>query len=355
MAYGGIMGKGLPGNVLKSQIISDGEPLYTQVNIDLSTKNEGDIITLPEDGKNVEFYVAKKDYEPGLNGTGRALLVRKDVYPQSRQWDAGNVNAYATSDIDAWLHGPYKAMFPESIQTAMGTTEFSYTVGNGSGTLSTLERAVFILSFTELYGGTNSGNYEGTKLPDPSVFYGSFQWTRSPVISTNYAVRTVINASTTSSSHANTSSLFRPTFTLPNTFTYTYYVDSTGNAYEDQAYSDASYQFVNQAGIVMPIAQIETGSYVGTGKYGENNPNVLTFSFAPKLIIFASNEKPGSYYVIGTFVYNAPRGITTTRMNTTPSVAQLSWEDKTVKYYSTDNANYQLNSNTITYYYVAIG
>lgn len=31
--------------------------------------------------------------------------------------------------------------------------------------------------------------------------------------------------------------------------------------------------------------QIETGSYVGTGKYGSSNPTSLTFNFVPKLVI----------------------------------------------------------------------
>ena len=30
--------------------------------------------------------------------------------------------------------------------------------------------------------------------------------------------------------------------------------------------------------------QIETGSYVGTGTYGQANPNTLTFGFAPKVV-----------------------------------------------------------------------
>ena len=32
-------------------------------------------------------------------------------------------------------------------------------------------------------------------------------------------------------------------------------------------------------------AKIQTGSYIGTGTYGSNNPNTLTFDFEPKLLI----------------------------------------------------------------------
>ena len=56
-------------------------------------------VKLKENGVLVEFYVAKHNYESGLNGSGRTLLVRKDCYDQ-RQWHGSNVNAYATSAID---------------------------------------------------------------------------------------------------------------------------------------------------------------------------------------------------------------------------------------------------------------
>ena len=48
--------------------------------IPLSDYEEGDIIKLNEGGSPVEFYVSKHDYESGLNGSGRTLVVRKDTY-----------------------------------------------------------------------------------------------------------------------------------------------------------------------------------------------------------------------------------------------------------------------------------
>ena len=67
---------------------------------------EGSIITLKEDGNYVEFYVTKHDYESGLNGTGKTLLVRKDTYG-ARVWDDNNATNYPTSDIDNWLNTSY--------------------------------------------------------------------------------------------------------------------------------------------------------------------------------------------------------------------------------------------------------
>ena len=61
----------------------------------LGNKSVGSIVKLKENGVLVDFYVAKHDYENGLNGSGRTLVVRKDCY-DTRQWHTSNVNAYAT-------------------------------------------------------------------------------------------------------------------------------------------------------------------------------------------------------------------------------------------------------------------
>ena len=44
----------------------------------LGNKSVGSIVKLKENGVLVDFYVAKHDYENGLNGMGRTLVVRKD-------------------------------------------------------------------------------------------------------------------------------------------------------------------------------------------------------------------------------------------------------------------------------------
>ena len=115
----------------------------------LSTYTEGSIIKINENGSPVEFYVAKHNYETELNGAGRTLVVRKDCYDK-RQWHSSNVNAYATSTIDSWLNGDYKNLLSASISKAISTTKFKYTPGNDNTTVGTLERAIFLLSATEL-------------------------------------------------------------------------------------------------------------------------------------------------------------------------------------------------------------
>ena len=182
----------------------------------------GSIVKLNESGSPVEFYVAKHDYESGLNGAGRTLVVRKDCY-DTRAWHSSNVNAYASSAIDTWLNGTYKALLDADIQSVIGATKFYYTPGNGSTSVSTLTRAIFLLSATELNRSSSWFNVEGTALPIASILQiayrnGSavFQWTRSPNTnnpSVAYFLRTnggIGNDYCTSTSGS------RPAFTLPS-------------------------------------------------------------------------------------------------------------------------------------------
>lgn len=148
---------------------------------------EGTIITITESGAPVEFYVAKQNYEPGLNGDGRTLMVRKDVYDQ-RQWNSSSANAWASSTIHSWLNSGYKGLFSAYVQSIMGATTYEYTVGNNNNTVTTRSDAVFLLSLTEL--GENYPSYanvEGSALSIASTLKIAYQngaattqWTRSP-------------------------------------------------------------------------------------------------------------------------------------------------------------------------------
>ena len=189
----------------------------------LSDFEEGALVKLNENGSPVEFYVAKHDYEPDLNGAGRTLLVRKDCY-DNRAWDAGNVNAYATSDIDAWFNGDYKNMLDPSIQTAIGTTKFRYTPGNGHNTVGTLERAIFALSLTELGQSHTYANVEGSALPIASTLRIAYQggsataqWTRSSYTNNTNSAWRLTSYGNDSGGTCNISFGSRPIFTLPST------------------------------------------------------------------------------------------------------------------------------------------
>lgn len=201
--------------------------------VTLGSKAEGSIIKLKENGVLVEFYIAKQNYESGLNGAGRVLVVRKDCYDQ-RQWHSSNINAYASSAIDTWLNGTYKNLLDANIRTAMGTTKIYYTPGNGNNSKTTLQRSVFLLSATELGQSHTYMNAEGTALSSTVLnllkiakLNGSAypQWTRSPyTVSTNLAWNLGSDGSLVSSVCSYTRGS-RPAFTLPSSL----YVSDDGS------------------------------------------------------------------------------------------------------------------------------
>ena len=189
----------------------------------LGNKSVGSIVKLKENGVLVDFYVAKHDYENGLNGSGRTLVVRKDCY-DTRQWHTSNVNAYATSAIDTWLNSTYKNLLDADIRGVIGTTKIKYTPGNGNTTVGTLERAIFLLSVTELGKTASYANTEGTALSIASSLQIAYlngsavvQWTRSPHTGSTGNAYGLYTSGGVSSNYCNYTRGSRPAFTLPST------------------------------------------------------------------------------------------------------------------------------------------
>ena len=188
---------------------------------------EGSIVKLNENGSPAEFYVAKHDYESGLNGTGRTLLVRKDCY-DARVWHNPLANTLASSSLRSWLNGTYLNMLDEDIRDAIGTTKYYYTPGGGDYTVTTRSDAVFMMSTTELniYPSSSSGiekNTEGSILPIASTLKIAYrngsavvQWTRTPQTNNTYVLVSYTDGKCYN--YQSTKSWgSRPIFTLPST------------------------------------------------------------------------------------------------------------------------------------------
>lgn len=188
----------------------------------LANKAVGSIIKLKESGTLVEFYVAKHDYENGLNGNGRTLIVRKDCYDM-RVFSSSN-NAYANSSLDSWLCNTYLKLLDADIQAAIGTTKFYYTPGNGNYTVTTLQRAVFQLSLTELGKSASYAKTEGSALPIASTLQIAYrngsavvQWTRTPRTDDTSVVFYLGTNGYVYDHYVSSSYGSRPAFTLPST------------------------------------------------------------------------------------------------------------------------------------------
>lgn len=96
-------------------------------------------------------------------------------------------------------------------------------------------------------------------------------------------------------------------------------------------------------------AQIYTGSYVGTGTYGQSNPNTLTLPFVPKVVFVTRKD---SFLVSSAFVgfiWLFGQDTITSSGPTTFTV-----NDNGLSWYSNGASN-QLNVSGTNYVYVALG
>lgn len=107
------------------------------------------------------------------------------------------------------------------------------------------------------------------------------------------------------------------------------------------------------------VACIETGSYEGSGKGGENYPSSLTFSFVPKLVIIsAPTDKGGKIIAING--QESTDSILDTSSATPPSI-YFDWLGKKLSWYSTKGSSYadkaesQLTKSGVRYHWIAIG
>lgn len=196
----------------------------------LGELEEGSIVYLRESGVPVPFYIVCHNYESGLNGSGRTLLLRKDGY-DSRVYHskrtANKAALYSTSDIDTWFNGSYKSVLDTAIQTAIGTTKFQITdFVSSTHSIITIERSVFTPSFHEYGLETTmySVQKEGTTFPVADAVRVAYNngsavehWTRTAAFdrSTDDRVMGVTTGGQLLYDVVNGTNYSRPCFTLP--------------------------------------------------------------------------------------------------------------------------------------------
>lgn len=139
-------------------------------------------------------------------------------------------------------------------------------------------------------------------------------------------------------------------------------VSSTNrSAYPDSGIVDGyEYQYIGVPfdNLTKDHVKIETGSYVGTGTYGASNPNSLTFGFVPKFVFVI--REGNSSFTRGDGWAIMQEGMTSfstmrSADNANQDLQRLSWNNKTVSWYSNSYAYAQLNNAGTTYRYLAIG
>ena len=112
-------------------------------------------------------------------------------------------------------------------------------------------------------------------------------------------------------------------------------------------------------------ARIQTGSYVGTGTYGVNNPNSLTFDFVPKFVIVVPEPESDNtvHTLVGIFIYGAehtPYNYDGKKSSGPKSnLTVMGWGTNTLKWYNGGDSIRQLNDSPDVYVkkynYVGLG
>lgn len=131
------------------------------------------------------------------------------------------------------------------------------------------------------------------------------------------------------------------------------------NTYPDSGEQDGyEYQYLGVPfeNAINP-AKIETGTYKGAGLYGTSNPNSLTFSSPPKLVIVACTtyQTASSGSFVSEWFFWSP-GISWINMGFSgqSGYIQISSDSNTLSWYSQQGTLWQLNQSAKTYSYAAV-
>ena len=299
------------------------QPKYNEVTIDLSTAQVGDIINLPFNGVMTPHLVLNVGnpnsalYDSSCNGVWMCMV---DIYGNA-VWSSSNSN-YGLSTIHTdYLPNTILPLYSSEIQNSIIQVKIPYGDGHNSQVYSGangLSTKLFLLSGYEVGGNSQTSSYlvedgsvlayfddtSGTNQSQKRIanYLGtpSSWWTRSPstyyVATIPYSAYYINSSGGLTSDRIDSSYGIRPAFIMPTTFSTTVYTDDGGNVYDAQEYytKEGLYDVLGNLLLTLPGVQIETGSYVGTGTYGENNPNSLTFGFEPKLVALLTYKSGAS-------------------------------------------------------------
>ena len=358
------------------------QPKYSEVTIDLSSLTQtdaqnGKIINLPVNGVMTPHRVVHignpnpELYDSSCDG----VWVQRIGNIKSGKWNNSNKNTLVNSTIMQTMSS-YLADYDSAVQSAIKTVKIPYCAGDGSSSVNSgangLECKVFPLSakevgLDEILSSTEILPTDGAKL-DYYLSGNGDEARAKRAFSDSYFLRTPrVGADVTSyvayieptpaptisfSSYVGATAEYKniPSFILPTTFSAgPYYVATDGTIHDAQEYEEAG-TWSDVWGNAIPAIKLETGSYTGTGTYGQSNPNTLTLPFKPKVVFVTRKDSflgTGGAFV--GFVWLFGQDTITSHGPTTFTVNEngLSW-------YSNGASN-QLNVSGVNYVYAALG
>ena len=395
---------------------------YVPGSIQVQNVPVGSFITRTENGVPQYYLVVHQGipsemYDASCNGT---WVLRLNIYEKAA-WDTDNSNVLPGADIFATMAGML-SLFDAETQAAIKTVKIPYCVGGGQSTVQSgangLQCQIFPLSFPEMDFDNPSAPDDGSVL---SYFDGASStekvamfentptayWSRSPFNSNSVSVFYASQAgSGGGATNASASSGIRPAFILDPTLEVNgYYAGYTEALTTSGTPSQAIALQGGSAGDTIPVifsgvAQLSgvtqgqqitspgvrgfgamdgwlsvtpywtpssdlrrvTGSYVGSGTYGQSNPNSLVFNLNEIVEwgIYALKNSVGYFESCPNRLFSEvlPDGeevdIQIWSGDNTYSVLITRTGNK-VSWYSRASSGQQLNDNNYTYYFYAIG
>ena len=369
----GLGGSAVPNDaldILKKAVLAQVTGKYTK-HTTIGELPVGKTVTFNVAGVATEFRALHKGrpssiYDVSCDGV---WMAPKDAYA-AHKWHTGDEAMYATSAIQTYINDDLLSALDSGVQSAIKQVKIPYVDHGGSGgTIHAgadgLSCKCFLLCGKEL-GSPSSDfrdigaklDYYGTEITDPSRIVNSGGvarnwWTRD--VSATYGNNAYYVTTTGAHNMDRVTNDYYVVFSfiLPYDFEYTWYSDEDGNIYTEQEYQTILTDVLGNE--ITAGAQVEVGSYVGTGTYGESNPNTLTFGFEPKALLIqrVSMSGTGTVPFLAVWVSGASELIARNTANFFASTALST--GLAVSWYIASNANAQMNSTGLSYVYVAIG
>lgn len=327
-------------------------PLYDEVDITPYSAALGGVVTMLEtDGALHKYIVIEK-------GPNLVALLRVEAMGESTYYDSGISSSkwYSGSTLDTYVQ-TFESTLTSQVRAALVSNSVSvYASGTGTSP-RTISRSIYVPSYDEL---ADNGVIEEaciSYIPKDKTF-----WSRDKKKSgyvcylTNTGTIREENEGT-----ASNESLVYPVICVSSTLTYQLFQDPrTGAYFTEQAYRAGDSWTTDIHGASVGV-RVSAGSYTGTGTYGEDNPNSITFPFTPKIWGLYGHTADSNYSTTDIFSSESdgfimPWGVDV-YVGGYPhnNYSAYTYDGNTGSWYSPDNASMQQNSLGVEYYYFAIG
>lgn len=331
------------------KIQGDGIPYLEECSINMSDYDIGDTVPILEKSGND---LVLKNYKVYAKTETTKSLIKVDNVGSNCYWDSnpsGNTANFFESDLYNdnmlnWLNNsisnPVRNILKATPVTCVTWEESSQSLG-----YDTRETTYYTLGRGEQdYNESYYENVLGQYVHPMDEYY----WTMDASESRYerlfvYGIKNSGESAYVANVVVSEASYWIPIISVGANDSYTYYKDIQGNLFETQKYYSSSNLFVDKNGELVS-GNIVLGSYIGTGDYGVNKPNQLQFPFVPK-VVFINAKTGDETNASGVAIINgltSGYGITFT------------WESTKISWYSTTNAEYQINKKNIVYYYIAL-